>query len=144
MDTKQGVDFIFHHAGLLFVILALASGMFILGCFGPLIAVYVRETLLASTKVFGVASALIGIGMLLGINVVGASAKNLKNETLVFGGLAGIAVGLLFLTFLPHVWATFVGDFIIGFSVAGIVIPLPDDDPAGNAAGADGAGSAPP
>ena len=122
-DMRQGIDFIFHHAGLLFVILALASGMFVLGCFGPLIAVYVREYLHASTQTFGVASALIGVGMLVGINVVGARARHVKNETLVYSGLAGIAAGLVFLAALAHVWSTFLGDFIIGFAVAGIVIP---------------------
>ena len=47
---SQGIGFILGHAALLFVILAFAAGMFILGCFGPLIAVYVRDTLHASTK----------------------------------------------------------------------------------------------
>ena len=42
---------------LLFVIVALASGMFVMGCFGPLIAIFVRDTLRASTNVFGLASA---------------------------------------------------------------------------------------
>ena len=122
-DTRQGIDFIVHHAGLLFVILALASGMFVLGCFGPLIAVYVRENLHESTKTFGVASGLIGLGMLVGINAVGSRARHVKNETLVYSGLAGIAVGLVFLAGLAHVWSTFAGDFVIGFAVAGIVIP---------------------
>jgi len=67
---KQGINFIFHHAGLLFVILAFASAMFVLGCFGPLIAVYVRDSLHASANVFGIASALIGAGMLIGINAL--------------------------------------------------------------------------
>jgi MFS family permease len=120
---KQGVRFIVHHAALLFVILALASGMFVLGCFGPLIAVYVRDTLHGSTKVFGVASAMIGIGMLLGINALNAFAKNIKNTVLVYSGLGGIAVGLVMLTVLGFVWSTIVGNFIIGFSVAGIIIP---------------------
>jgi MFS family permease len=122
-DMKQGISFIVHHAGLLFVILALAAGMFVIGCFGPLIAVYVRDSLHASTKIFGVASGLIGLGMLLGVNALNAFAKNVKNTVLVYSGLAGIALGLTFLAFMAHVWSTMVGDFIIGFAVAGIVIP---------------------
>jgi MFS family permease len=122
-DMKQGISFIFHHAGLLFVILALAAGMFVIGCFGPLIAVYVRDSLHASTKIFGVASGLIGLGMLLGVNSLNTFAKNVKNTVLVYGGLSGIAVGLAFLAGFAHVWTTMVGDFIIGFSVAGIIIP---------------------
>ena len=122
-DMRQGFDFIFHHAALLFVILAMASGMFVLGCFGPLIAVYVRDNLQASTRVFGAASAMIGIGMLLGINTLNTFAKKVKNTILVYGGLTGIAVGLILLTLLTHIWSTILGDFVIGFSVAGIIVP---------------------
>lgn len=122
-DMKQGISFIFHHAGLLFVILALAAGMFVIGCFGPLIAVFVRDSLHASTKVFGIASGLIGLGMLIGINGLNVLAKNVRNTVLVYSGLSGIAVGLLVLAVFAHVWSTMLGDFIIGFSVAGIVIP---------------------
>ena len=122
-DMKQGISFIFHHAGLLFVILAMASAMFVVGCFGPLIAVYVRDSLHASANVFGIASALIGAGMLIGINALNALAKNVKNTVLVYAGLSGIALGLLFLTIFTHVWSTMLGDFIIGVAIAGIIIP---------------------
>jgi hypothetical protein len=122
-DMKQGIAFIVHHAGLLFVILALAAGMFVIGCFGPLVAVYVRDSLRASTRVFGIASGAIGLGMLIGINGLNAFAKNVKNAVLVYCGLAGIALGLVLLAGFAHIWSTILGDFIIGFSVAGIVIP---------------------
>ncbi len=120
---KQGIGFILHHAGLLFVILALASAMFVMGCFGPLIAVYVRDTLHASTRIFGVASAMIGVGILIGMNLLNALAKNVRNAMLVYSGLAGIAVGLTLLTLFAAVWSTLLGDFVIGFAVAAIIIP---------------------
>jgi DHA3 family macrolide efflux protein-like MFS transporter len=123
LDMKQGISFILHHAALLFVILALAAGMFVLGCFGPLIAVYVRDSLHASTRVFGVTSAMIGLGMLLGVNVLNAFARKTKNTTLVYSGLSGITLGLCLLTTVPQVWATILANLIIGFSVSGIVIP---------------------
>jgi MFS transporter, DHA3 family, macrolide efflux protein len=122
-DMKQGIRFILHHAGLLFVILALASAMFVIGCFGPLIAIYVRETVHASTRTFGVASGMIGFGMILGINTLNALAKHVRNATLVYSGLGGIAVGLTLLTLFAAVWSTLLGDFVIGFSVAAIIIP---------------------
>src|ERR1700722_3776505 len=93
-DMKQGIRFILPPAGLLFVILALASAMFVMGCFGPLIAVYVRDTLHASTRIFGAASGMIGFGMIIGINTLNAVAKKVRNTTLVYSGLGGIAVGL--------------------------------------------------
>src|SRR3954453_16206212 len=44
-EMGEGMRFIVHHAALSFVVLAMAAGLFTIGCFGPLIAVYVREWL---------------------------------------------------------------------------------------------------
>jgi MFS family permease len=123
LDMKQGFNFIMHHAALLFAILAMAAGMFVLGCFGPLIAIYVRDSLHASTKSFAIASAMIGLGMLLGVNGLNIFGKKLRDTLLVYSGLCGIAVGLVILTLLPHLWSTILGNLVIGFSVAGIIVP---------------------
>jgi MFS transporter, DHA3 family, macrolide efflux protein len=123
MDMKQGINFIVHHAALLFVILAMAAGMFVLGCFGPLIAVYVRDSLHASTRAFGVVAAMIGLGMLIGINGLNTFGKKLSNTLLVYCGLCGIACGLVVLASLPHIWSTVLANLIVGFSVAGIIVP---------------------
>ena len=121
-DMKQGIGFIVHHAALLFTILALASGMFVVGCFGPLIAVYVRDNVHASTRFFGVSSAMIGLGMMAGVNILNRAAKNAKNTTLVYSGLGGIALGLCLLTAFPLLAITILANLIIGFAVAGIII----------------------
>lgn len=122
-DMRQGIGFIVHHAALLFTMLALASGMFVLGCFGPLIAIYVRDTIHASTKFFGVASSMIAIGMFCSINALNTVGKGLKNNLLVYSGLGGIAVGLCLLFGLTHMWSTILGNLVIGASVAGIIVP---------------------
>jgi MFS transporter, DHA3 family, macrolide efflux protein len=122
-DMRVGASFIVHHAGVLFVMLAMASGMFVLGCFGPLIAVYVRDSIHASTRVFGVASAMIGIGMFVGVNALTILAKRIRNAALVYSGLAGIAIGLCVLTLFVHIGTTFLATLIIGFAVAGIIVP---------------------
>ena len=122
-EMQQGLSFIVHHAGLLFVILALAAGMFIMGCFGPLIAVYVRDALRSGNTIYAWASAMIGLGILSGINLLNTVGKKIKNTVLVYAGLLGIAAGLTLLVVFTRVWSTLLGDFIIGFSVAGIIIP---------------------
>lgn len=122
-DMQQGVGFILGHAALLFVMLAFAAGMFVLGCFGPLIAVYVRDSLHASTRTFGVVSAMIGAGLIVGAQLVNSVGKKLKNSTLVLMGLGGIALGLCLLTFVTFVWATILANLFIGIAVAAIVVP---------------------
>ena len=135
-DMKVGANFILHHAALLFVIVALAAGMFVMGCFGPLIAVYIRDTLHASSTIFAEASASIGIGLLAGVNILNAFAKRIANTTQVYMGLGGIAIGTALLAVAPLVaiavpllhtdvpaLITIFGCFLIGFSCAGIIVP---------------------
>jgi MFS family permease len=133
-DMKVGAGFIFHHAALLFVIVALAAGMFVMGCFGPLIAIYVRDTLHASTNTFGVTSMMIGVGLLAGVNILNIFAKRIPNTTQVYLGLGGIALGTALLAAAPYaaftvlriggpIAITVFGCFLIGFACAGIIVP---------------------
>jgi MFS family permease len=120
---KQGAGFILHHAGLSFVILALAAGMFVMGCFGPLIAVYVRDTLHESTKTFGLAAAMIGVGLFIGVNSLNIFGKRISNTIQVYFGLIGIGAGTALMGFVPIIASAFVGCFLVGFSAAGIIVP---------------------
>jgi len=122
-DMREGANFILHHAALLFVITALAAGMFALGCFAPMIAVYVRDDLHAPQKIFGVTSAMIGIGLLAGINVLTAAAKKVKHTSLVYFGLGGMAVGTFVLAAIARLATTIPALILIGFAAGGIIVP---------------------
>src|SRR6186997_2141416 len=63
-EMGEGMRFIVHHAAISFVVMAMAAGMFVMGCFGPLIAIYVRDWLHARAGTFGVISAMVGTGMM--------------------------------------------------------------------------------
>jgi MFS transporter, DHA3 family, macrolide efflux protein len=122
-DMSQGVNFIFHHAAVLFVVLAMAAGLFTIGCFGPLIAIYVRDTLHASARLFGVISASVGVGLLVGTQAVRRLAARFSSDALVLSGLAGIGAGVFLLGAVPHTAAALAGTLIIGFAFAGIMVP---------------------
>ncbi|HWF85213.1 MAG TPA: MFS transporter [Vicinamibacterales bacterium] len=122
-DMGQGMTFILHHAAVLFVVLAMAAGLFTIGCFGPLIAIYVRDTLHAAARLFGFVSGMIGVGLLAGTLGIRALARHVKNDTLVLSGLAGIGAGVLLLGAVPLIAATLAGAFVIGFAFAAIIVP---------------------
>jgi MFS family permease len=122
-DMSEGARFIFHHAALSFVVLAMAAGLFTIGCFGPLIAIYVRESLHARAGIFGVVSAMIGVGMFVGTPLVRRASGSVSNTTLVLGGLAGIGVGALILGAVAVIPAALLGTFVLGFTFAGIIVP---------------------
>jgi DHA3 family macrolide efflux protein-like MFS transporter len=122
-EMGEGMRFIVHHVAISFVVMAMAAGMFVMGCFGPLIAVYVRDWLHAKEGVFGLVSAMVGTGMMAGMPVVRRLSGRLPSETLVLGGLAGIGVGALFLGAFTFVATTMLGCFTLGFTFAGVIVP---------------------
>jgi len=122
-EMGEGMRFIVHHAAISFVVMAMAAGMFVMGCFGPLIAIYVREWLHARSGVFGIVSAMVGIGMMLGMPFVRRLSGRLPNSTLVLSGLAGIGLGALLLGALPWIAASMLACFTLGFTFAGVIVP---------------------
>jgi MFS family permease len=122
-DMKEGFRFIVQSSQLLFVVVALSAGMFVIGCFAPLTALYVRDDLHASTQIFGIASAFVGIGMVVGINLLSVFAKNAKSSVLIYSGLAGIAVGLSLMAGVAQVWTTLIAEFLIGAAFGAIFVP---------------------
>jgi MFS family permease len=97
--------------------------MFVMGCFGPLIAVYVRDWLHAEAGVFGLVSAMVGTGMMLGMPVVRRLSGTVPSATLVLGGLAGIGFGALLLGAFTFVPTAMLGCFTLGFTFAGVIVP---------------------
>jgi DHA3 family macrolide efflux protein-like MFS transporter len=123
IDMRQGIRFIFHHAALLFVVLAMAAGLFTIGCFAPLISIFVRDTLHASALQFGAVSAMVGIGMIAGTQVMRPLAQRMAHETLVLSGLAGIGAGVFLLGAVPFIAATLAATFLVGFAFTAIMVP---------------------
>jgi len=122
-DLGAGISFIFHHTAVLFVVMAMAAGLFTLGCFGPLIAIHVRDSLHASARLFGFVSGMIGVGLLAGTQIVRVLARRMKDDTLVLSGLAGIGAGVFILGAVPNAVATLAAAFIIGFAFSAIMVP---------------------
>lgn len=122
-DMGEGIRFIVHHAAISFVVMAMAAGLFVIGCFGPLIAIYVREWLHAKAGTFGMVSAMVGLGMMAGMPVVRRLSGTVPNATLVLAGLAGIGLGALLLGAFTFVPTAMLANFTLGFAFAGVIVP---------------------
>jgi MFS family permease len=123
VDMGKGTRFIFNHAALLFVVLSMAAGLFTIGCFAPLISIYVRDTLHASAGSFGTVSAMVGVGMIVGTQVIRRLTHLFAHETLVLSGLAGIGLGVLLLGAIPYIAVTIAGTFTVGLAFTAIMVP---------------------
>jgi MFS family permease len=122
-DLMSGVRFIFTHATISFVILAMAAGMFALSCFGPLIAVYVRDSLRGTETQFGVINSLIGVGMIAGSQLITRFAQNRPKSHLVVFGLLGMGIAVFVMASVGHVAVAALGAFGIGAGAVFIVVP---------------------
>ena len=122
-DLLEGARFIFTHATISFVILAMAAGMFALSCFGPLIAVYVRDTLKGTEFQFGVINSLIGVGMIFATQFITRFAKDRSKSLLVVAGLLGMGIAVMVMASIGHVVIAGIGAFGIGFGAIFIIVP---------------------
>ena len=122
-DLMAGVRFIFTHAAISFVMLAMAAGMFALSCFAPLIAIYVRDMLKSTGFQFGVISSMIGVGMIFATQFITRFAKNRSKSLLVVAGLFGMGVAVMVMVSIGHVAVAAVGAFGIGFGAIFIIVP---------------------
>src|SRR6185436_11359814 len=123
LDMVVGMRFIVHHSAILFFVIAMAAGLFTIGCFGPLISIHVRDTLHASAGSFGYVSGMVGVGLLLGTQIIRIIARRASDTGLVLWGLLGIGAGVFLLGALPHIAAALAAPFVIGFAFAAIMVP---------------------
>jgi MFS transporter, DHA3 family, macrolide efflux protein len=122
-DLTTGLKFVFTHSSLSFVMISMTVGMFAIRCFGALLAVWVRDVLSAGSSLFGVLNSLIGIGLILGTQVVHRSAAKRSRKDLVVGGLLASGIFILLPAALPTISFTIVGMLGLGAGVAFIFIP---------------------
>ena len=121
-SMRQGFRFIFTHATISFVILSMTVGMFAMRCFGALLSVYVRDVLLSTSAAFGVLNTLIGVGMIVGTQVLTRFARHIPQQNLVVYGLGGMGVAVLITAIFGSMAATAAGMLGLGFCAAAIFI----------------------
>jgi MFS family permease len=121
-DLAAGMRFIFTHATLAFTILSMAAGMFAVRCYSALIAVYVRDILHADTGLFGTLGTLVGVGMIIGTQVLTRAGKKWSKEHLMMGGLFMVAAGILALAIFGNVPVTVLATLELGVGVALVII----------------------
>jgi DHA3 family macrolide efflux protein-like MFS transporter len=102
-DFSTGLRFIVGHREIGFVLAALVSATFALGCSSPLLAVLVRDVLRTDVRFYGALSALLGVGMVAGVRGVRVLAKCCAMRELVVIGLAVIGGGMILIA-LPASW----------------------------------------
>ena len=122
-EFTVGVRFIFTHAALSFVMIAMTAAMFVLSCFSPLISVYVRDFLRAGSVVFGVVSSLVGVGLIVGTQMVTRLARSRSHSHISVTGLLGLGVSVAVLGFFQNTTLTGFSTFGLGFAIAFILVP---------------------
>jgi MFS family permease len=121
-DLMVGVKFIFTHAIISFVILAMAAGMFAISCFGPLIAVYVRDELKANSLAFGIINALIGVGMIAGTLLMNRFAQKTSKTHLALWGLLTMGAFVVVLAAFKSIAAASISMFGVGVGVVFVFV----------------------
>lgn len=121
-SMSAGFRFIFTHSTISFVIIAMTSGMFAMRCFGALLSVYVRDVLNSTSAAFGVLNTLIGVGMIVGTQLLTRFARHVPKQNLVVYGLGGMGVFVFITAMVGTMAGTAAGMLGLGFCAAAIFI----------------------
>jgi MFS transporter, DHA3 family, macrolide efflux protein len=122
-DFWAGNKFIFTHAGLAFVFIAMAVAMFVLSSFSPLISIYIRDSLHAGSFMFGAISAMVGVGMIVGTQLITRLAGSGSRSSVVLGGLFLLGLGAGLLGAFRNTAMAALSTFAMGFGIAFVWIP---------------------
>ena len=118
----DGFRFIFTHSVISFVMVAMASGMFAVRCFGTLLSVYVRDVLQSNAALFGTLNSLIGFGMIAGTQSVRRFAPRISPQHMVIYGLAGMGAAVFVTALFGMIWSTAAGMLGLGFFAAFVFV----------------------
>ena len=121
-SMRQGFGFIFKHSTISFVILSMTAGMFAMRCFGALLSIYVRDVLHSTSGVFGALNTLIGIGMIVGTQLLTRFARRIPQQNLVVYGLGGMGIAVLTTVAFGNMGSTAAGMLGLGLSASAIFI----------------------
>ena len=123
-DVMSGMKFIITHEVIGFVILSIAAGMFAIGAFGSLIAVYVRDILHMSAQMYGTLGSLVGFGMLAGGVVLTKLAHLFPDKPkLIVSGLFFCGVSIAFIAAFSNPLAAVIGCLGVGVSSSLLIVP---------------------
>lgn len=122
-DFLEGNKFIFTHAGLAFVFIAMAVAMFVLSSFSPLISIYIRDSLGAGPFIFGVISSMVGIGLIAGSQALTRIPTAGSRTDVVLGGLFGLGLGAAFLGAFRNIPMGALSTFTMGFAISFVLVP---------------------
>jgi MFS transporter, DHA3 family, macrolide efflux protein len=121
-DFLEGNRFIFTHTGLTFVFVAMGVAMFVLSSFSPLISIYIRDSLHAGSFTFGFISAMVGIGLIAGAQLV-PKLTQLSRVQVVLGGLFGLGFSAALLGAIRLTPLAAISTFVMGFAISFVLIP---------------------
>lgn len=121
-SMQVGFRFIFTHGAIAFVIIAMTTGMFAVRCFGALLSIYVRDVLVSKAALYGLLNSLIGIGMIIGTQLIPRLARKTSQQHLVIYGLGGMGLAVLVTALFGTVATTAGGMLGLGFFAAFIMI----------------------
>lgn len=121
-DFLEGNKFIFTHSGLTFVFVAMGVAMFVLSSFSPLMSIYIRDSLHAGPFIFGLISAMVGIGLMAGAQLV-PKLTRLSRIQVVLGGLFGLGLSAALLGAVRLIAVAAVSTFTMGFAISFVLIP---------------------
>jgi MFS family permease len=120
---REGLEFLWRHRALRFVVTSMVACIFAIGAFDALVAVYVRDIIGAGPEIFGALISIVGVGTILGSYAVGRYAQQWPRVLIVVAGIAGLGAGVAMLALAGKSWPAVGASLWLGITVALVMVP---------------------
>ncbi len=122
-DLGEGLRFLWQHAALRFVAIAIMTATFAIGFFDALIAPYVRDVLREEANVFGYMMSAIGLGTVAGSLAIGKFTQHWSRVLLVVIGIFGLGAAVAMLAITTQTLPALAGSLVLGVAVSAVIVP---------------------
>jgi MFS family permease len=122
-ELMEGLRFIVNHRAILFLIGSMAAAILAIGAFDALVVIYVRDVLASKSQLFGAMLSFVGVTTILGSGMIGKFGQQHSKLLLVVAGIMIIGVSIFILAAFGHIWVTLACCLLLGFGVAGVLVP---------------------
>jgi MFS family permease len=122
-ELTEGLKFIWGHKAILFLVVSMMAGIFAVGAFDSLVAVYLRDVLGASSRLFGEVISTTGVGIILGSIIIGRFGQHQTKVYMIAFGIFALGISVLCTALSGTPAVALAAALVLGISAAYVLVP---------------------
>jgi len=117
------VGFIAKQRTIFFLIISMIFGVFAFGAYDSLLVAFIRDDLNAGSRLFGMITSLLGVGMIIGGLLIGKAKPERKMLVVLCFGIIGAGASIFGIALFSRITPAVICSLLLGVALAHTLIP---------------------